>query len=108
MNIYVMMDNTPNMSLDLISKQQPEVIAALYKLKSTVFKEGALSVREKELIAVAVTTLLKCDECLAVHAKKAFEAGATKDELRESLLVAMYLAGPSTVIWTDRIDEIIG
>jgi AhpD family alkylhydroperoxidase len=96
------------MSLDLISKQQPEVIAALYKLKNTVFKNGALTSREKELIAVAVTALLKCDECLAVHAQKAVEAGATKDQLRESLLVAMYLAGPSTVIWTDKIDEIIG
>jgi AhpD family alkylhydroperoxidase len=96
------------MSLELISKQQPEVVAALYKLKGAVFKEGALSVREKELIAVAVSALLRCDECIVLHAKKAVEAGATKDELRESLLVAMYLAGPSTVIWTDRIDEIIG
>jgi AhpD family alkylhydroperoxidase len=95
------------MSLDLISKQQPEVIAALYRLKGTVFKEGALSVKEKELIAVAVTALQKCEECLVVHAQKAIEAGATKDELRESLLVAMYLAGPSTVIWTDKIDEIL-
>jgi len=96
------------MSLELISKQEPEVIAALYRLKGTVFKEGALSVKDKELIAVAVTALLKCDECLVLHAKKAVDAGATKDELRESLLVAMYLAGPSTVIWTDKIDEIIG
>ena len=99
---------TANMSLELISKQQPEVVAALYKLKGTVFREGALSVKEKELIAVAVTALLKCDECIVLHAKKAMEAGATKDELRESLLVAMYLAGPSTVIWSDKIDEIIG
>ena len=96
------------MSLELISKQQPEVISALYRLKNSIFKEGALSVKEKELIAVAVTALLKCDECLKVHAQKAVEAGATKDEIRESLLVTMYLAGPSTVIWTDRIDEIIG
>jgi len=99
---------TANMSLELISKQQPEVVAALYKLKGTAFTEGALRVKEKELIAVAVTALLKCDECIVLHAKKAMEAGATKDELRESLLVAMYLAGPSTVIWSDKIDEIIG
>jgi len=99
---------TASMSLELISRQQPEVVAALYKLKGTVFKDGALSVKEKELIAVAVTALLKCDECLTVHAQKAMEAGATKDEIRESLLVAMYLAGPTTVIWTEKIDEIIG
>ena len=96
------------MSLELISKQQPEVIAALYRLKGTVFKEGAISIKEKELIAVAVTALLRCDECMVFHANKAVEAGATKDELREALLVAMYLAGPTTVIWTERIDEIIG
>ncbi len=95
------------MSLELLAKQEPSVIQALYKLKNEVFKEGALSTKDKEIIATAVSCLLKCDICLEVHAQKAMDAGATKEELREAMMVAMYLSGPSAVIWTPKIDEII-
>ncbi|MDD1765544.1 MAG: carboxymuconolactone decarboxylase family protein [Methanomassiliicoccales archaeon] len=95
------------MSLELLAKQEPSVIQALYRLKDEVFRDGALTTKEKELIATALSCMLKCDICLEVHAQKAKEAGATKDELREAMTVAMYMAGPSTVIWTPKIDEII-
>lgn len=95
------------MSLTLIAKQQPPAINALFRLRSEVFKDGALSAKEKELIAVSVSCLLKCDLCLETHAKLAKGLGATVDELREAMLVAMYLAGPSSVIWTPKIDEIL-
>jgi AhpD family alkylhydroperoxidase len=95
------------MSLELLAKQEPSVIQALYRLKNEVFRDGALSTKEKELIATALSCMLKCDICLEVHAQKAKEAGATKDELREAMTVAMYMAGPSAVIWTPKIDEII-
>jgi len=95
------------MSLELIAKQQPPVITALYKYKHEVFKEGALTVREKELIATAVSCLLKCDTCVETHAKDAIKAGATKEELREAMLVAMYLSGPSAVVFSPLIDELI-
>lgn len=96
-----------SMSLELIAKQQPPVINALYKFKHEVFKEGALSVKEKELIAVALSCLLKCDACVDIHAKDALKVGATKDELREAIIVAMYLAGPTAAIWSPVVDEII-
>lgn len=95
------------MSLELIAKQQPLVINALYKYKHEVFKEGALSVKEKEIIAVALSCLLKCDTCVDIHAKDALKAGATKDELREAIIVAMYLAGPTAANWSPVVDEII-
>jgi AhpD family alkylhydroperoxidase len=95
------------MSLNQIMKEQPEVISALYRYRNTIFKDGCLTTKEKELIAVAVVSVLKCEECLDVHAKKALELGATKDEIREAMLVAMYLAGPHTAIWTDKIDDFI-
>ena len=95
------------MSLDLIAKQQPSVINALYKYKHEVFGEGALTVREKELIATAVSCVLKCDTCVETHAKDAIKAGATKEELREAMIVAMYLSGPSAVIFSPMIDEMI-
>jgi len=96
-----------SVSLELIAKQQPPVINTLYKFKHEVFKEGALSVKEKELIAVALSCLLKCDACVDIHAKDALKAWATKDELREAIIVAMYLAGPTAATWSPVVDEII-
>ncbi len=95
------------MSLALIAKQQPQAINKLYKLKQEVFKEGALTAKEKELIAVSVSCILKCDTCLETHALAAVDLGATRDELREAMLVAMYLTGPSAVIWSPIIDKIL-
>jgi AhpD family alkylhydroperoxidase len=95
------------MSLALLAKQKPPVARALYKFKNEVFRSGALSVREKELIAVALSCIMKCETCLQFHADRAKEAGATKEELREALDVTLYLAGPSTLIWSPVIDEIV-
>jgi AhpD family alkylhydroperoxidase len=95
------------MSLSLIAKQQPQAINKLYSLKHEVFKEGALSAKEKELIAVSLSLTLKCETCLEVHAKAAKDLGATTDELREAMLVAMYLTGPTSVIWSPSIDKIL-
>ncbi|MHC1680457.1 MAG: carboxymuconolactone decarboxylase family protein [Methanomassiliicoccales archaeon] len=95
------------MSLEQMAEQQPEVIRAMYRFKNEVFKDNKLTFKEKELIAVAVTAVLKCDECFRLHAKKAMEAGATKDEIRESLFVAMYLAGPSAAVGMPSIDQLL-
>jgi AhpD family alkylhydroperoxidase len=95
------------MSLELLAKQQPSAVTALYKYKHEIFKEGALAVKDKEIIAVALSMLLKCDACLEVHAEEARRQGATTDELREAMMVAMYLAGPSAMVWSPVIDKVL-
>ncbi len=96
------------MSLTLLAKQQPAAINALYKLKNEVFRDGALTSKEKALMAVSISCLLRCDTCLETWAERAKEMGSTVDELRESILVAMYLAGPASAVWSDKVDEILG
>ena len=71
------------MSLTLIAKQQPEAVKALYRLKHEVFKDGALTAKEKALMAVSLTCFLKCEECMETWSKRAKELGATVDENRE-------------------------
>lgn len=95
------------MSLSLLAKQQPAAINALYKLKNEIFRDGALTSKEKSLMAVSISCLMRCDTCLETWAERAKERGATVDELRESILVAMYLAGPSSVVWSDKVDAIL-
>lgn len=90
-----------------MAEQQPEVIRAMYRFKNEAFKDSKLSFKDKEPIAVAITAVLKCDECFRPHSLKAMEAGATKDEIRESLFVAMYLAGPSAVVGMPSIGDLL-
>ncbi len=95
------------MSLLLLGKKDPPVMKALHRYKKEIFKEGELTVREKELIATAISATLKCEKCLEFHAEAALEAGATRKEIMEAFEVAMYLVGPSAVIWSEMIDHYI-
>jgi len=95
------------MSLEQLAQQEPEVIRAMYRFKNEVFKDNALSFKEKELIAVAVTAVMRCDECFRLHSQKAMELGATKEEVRESILVAMYLTGPSAGIGIPSMNQLL-
>lgn len=54
----------------------------------TVFAAGALSVLQKELIAVAVSVTTQCPYCVEIHGKAARTAGATDAQLAEAALVA--------------------
>lgn len=90
-----------------MAKHEPSAVNALYRYKHEIFKDGALSVKEKELIAVALSCVMKCEACLDVHAKEALKRGATKEQLREAMMVALYLTGPAALVWTPVIDDLI-
>ncbi|WP_149847182.1 carboxymuconolactone decarboxylase family protein [Paenibacillus sp. 37] len=60
-------------------------------------KAGTLSTKEKELIAVAVAHTTGCPYCIDIHTKAAKKAGATKEELAESIMVATALKAGSAL-----------
>ena len=57
-----------------------------------VFKEGKLSVKTKELIALAVSLGAGCQLCYESHIKKAKDLGNSDEEIREAIAVAEVLA----------------
>lgn len=82
----------------------PEPMAAFDALNAAVFKDGALSVKVKELIAVAVAVTTQCPYCIDAHTKKAKAAGCTDAELAEATLVSAALrAGGSVTHGTHAI-----
>ena len=93
------------MSLEMLNEKDPEVLKALYSYRRNVFKDGALSSKDKELIALALSCVSKCEKCFEHHAEEARKKGATKEEILEAVEVAMYMTGPSAMIWTEQIDE---
>lgn len=61
------------------------------------FKDGAIPLKYKELMAVAVALTTQCPYCIEVHTKKAKQAGANETELAETTLVAAALRAGGAV-----------
>jgi AhpD family alkylhydroperoxidase len=69
------------------------------------FKGGAIPLKYKELMAVAVALTTQCPYCIEIHAKKAKKAGASEQELAETTLVAAALrAGGAVTHGTHALD----
>ncbi len=66
----------------------PEIMDAWRNFSKEVFKDGALSAKTKELIAVAVAHVTQCPYCIRGHTAGAMRRGATKEEIMEAIWVA--------------------
>jgi AhpD family alkylhydroperoxidase len=69
----------------------PEAFNAFVAFDAAAVKPGAIPVKHKELIAVAVALTTQCPYCIEIHSKNAMKAGATQQELAETTLVAAAL-----------------
>ena len=68
------------------------------ELEQAAFADGALSRREKELIAIGISVVNGCEPCLEWHIPQALAAGACEDQVVEAIGVAMEMGiGPTTV-----------
>lgn len=84
----------------------PEVMEAWRNFSQTVFKEGALSEKTKQLIAVAVAHVTQCPYCIRGHTRQALKKGANKQELMEAIWIAAEMkAGAATAHAAIAIDE---
>lgn len=77
----------------------PDVMKGFGAIDSALYKDGALEVKTKELIALALGVASRCDGCLAFHAKAAVKYGATREEVMEVLGMAIYMGGGPSVMY---------
>jgi len=76
----------------------PEVMKAFAGIAQAALQKNVLDGKTKELIALAVSVAVRCDDCIAFHAKAAVDQGATSDEIHETLGMAIYMgAGPAAM-----------
>ena len=71
----------------------PNAVNGFGGLFAKVMGDGALTVREKELIALGIGMAEQCEPCIRMHVKKCLEAGATKEQIMEAASVAVMMAG---------------
>lgn len=80
-----------------LSEANPQTINAFMGLQDAAFADGALSVKTKELISVAIGVYNRCKYCIVYHVYCAYKAGATREEILEAAMVSAggFGAGPS-------------
>lgn len=91
---------TPPGSMSMIEPRFRDIYKAFYK--ESYFTLTTLDLKTKELIAIAVSAVAKCEGCLEGHIKKALELGLTKHEISDALVIAVGIAAAGVVDMSDR------
>lgn len=82
-----------------MSERLPHQMAAFTQLHKSATADGALNRKTKELIALGVAMTQNCDGCIAYHVKDAMEAGASAEEILETIGVVVMMGGGPAVIY---------
>lgn len=77
-------------NIGLLQEHAPEMFSAFMTFDHAIFskRNGTLDLKTRELIAIGVAATTQCDFCIATHAKRAVEAGASQQEIAEATMVA--------------------
>ncbi len=84
------------------SEALPEVMSRYNSFTAAAMADGALPVRMKELIALAISITRECDGCISAHARGAARRGATLAEVTEMIGVAVVMNGGPGTVWGPR------
>jgi len=82
----------------VIGEDAPELWEKFMSYYTAVFQEGALSAREKALIALAVAHALQCPYCIDAYTRDALEKGADREQMTEAVHVAAAIRGGATLV----------
>jgi AhpD family alkylhydroperoxidase len=85
--------------LSSLRASTPDVMRAFGDLGRTATAEGALDKKTKELIALALGVAAHCDPCIGFHAQALAKLGATRQEVDETLGVAIYMGGGPSLMY---------
>ncbi|MTJ80708.1 MAG: carboxymuconolactone decarboxylase family protein [Telmatospirillum sp.] len=83
-----------------VGKTNGEVVNAFMGLLKADYKTAAVDTKTKELISVAIGTFTRCEYCIVFHVYKAYEAGATAEEIMEAALIAVAFGGGPSMAYT--------
>ena len=82
-----------------------KVIKRFFNLDTNAYAEGELNVKTKEMIGLACSMVLRCDDCIKYHLGKCHEVGLTKSEIFEVFSIATLIGGSIVIPHLRRAAE---
>lgn len=88
----------------LIRQGAPDPMKAFGALSTAATASKAIDTKTKELMALAIGIAVHCDGCVAYHTKMAYQHQATREEIAETVALAVYMGGgPAAVYGADAL-----
>lgn len=81
-----------------ISEGSPELGKKFFDYYGAVFEDGALSAREKALIALAVSHAVQCPYCIEAYSKDCLQQGSDLEQMTEAVHVATAIRGGASLV----------
>jgi len=88
-----------------ILESDNKVMKRIFSLDTLTYQDGALSGKTKEMLGLATSMVLRCDDCIKYHLEKCFEQGITTDEIFEIFSVANVVGGTIVIPHTRKALE---
>ena len=88
-----------------IGESRPELAEKFFAWYGAVMGDGALSRREKSLIALAVAHAVQCPYCIDAYSKTCLQTGADLDQMTEAVHVAAALRGGASLVHGMQMRE---
>lgn len=85
--------DTSSANLATLRQLQPDLAKGFTALHHGSMGAGALGLKEKELIALAIGIAKQCADCIGFHVRAAIKAGASREEVAETISVAVMMGG---------------
>jgi AhpD family alkylhydroperoxidase len=90
-----------------LSTEIPGPMSGFGKLHKEAVSEGSLSAKMKELIALAIAISIRCEGCISFHIRDAIKVGASREEIVETIGVAIFMGGePSVIYGAEALDDL--
>ena len=83
------------------------LVKRFYNLDHNTYLEGAVPAKYKELMGLAASGVLRCDDCITYHVVQAFRLGVSRAEQEESLNVALVVGGSIVIPHLRRAYELL-
>lgn len=88
-----------------IMEADNKIIKRIFNLDTNAYAEGTINTRNKEMIGLACSMVLRCDDCIKYHLGKCKEEGLTKEEVFEVFAIANLIGGTIVVPHLRRAVE---
>ena len=82
-----------------VRKGAPDMAKGFGALAAAATASGALDTKTKELLAIAIAIAVRCDGCIGFHVKAALKAGASREEVVETVAMSVYMGGGPSFIY---------
>jgi AhpD family alkylhydroperoxidase len=102
---WIEMTQELSQALKEVRTGAPDTMAAFSALARAALEPKALDTKTKELLALGIAVAIRCDACVAFHAEAAVKHGATREEIMETMGLAIYMgAGPSVMYAAQAVE----